>query len=194
MKNALTKESLDNLLRWLSENRDEAAKKYELIRISLIKKFTWSQCSEPENLADEVFNIVAGKLPDLAEGYVGEPERYFKGVAKNLILRQDPPYQMVELPENLEDERDPSAEAEKTKAIECQRECLNSLKLDQRTLIIDYYRNGSRQNPEFRKDLAKKYDMEPVKLRVNIHRIRKLLADCFEKCIKSSQACAHDLI
>jgi hypothetical protein len=187
-KNALTQEGLDNLLQWLSEDRDEAAKRYESIRVSLIKKFAWGRCSEPETLADEVFDIVARKLPALAEGYKGKPELYFYGVARNLIFQQDPPHQKVEIPENFEDERDPVSEAEKIKIIDCQLECLNGLKLAQRTLIIDYYRKGSLQNPEFRKDLAIKYSLEPVKLRVGVHRIRKRLSNCFDKCINNSRS------
>jgi DNA-directed RNA polymerase specialized sigma24 family protein len=186
-KNALTQEGLDNLLRWLSKNRDEAAAKYERIRLSLIKKFTWSQCSEPEALADEVFNIVARKLPALAKDYKGPPERYFHGVARNLILKKEPSHQIIEISENLKDERDPEAEAEKAMIERCQRKCLSELEPGQRTLIIDYYRNGSLQNPEFRKDLANKYRIEPGKLRVDIHRIRKLLADCFDRCINNSR-------
>ncbi|HEX9961272.1 MAG TPA: hypothetical protein VGB00_10090 [Pyrinomonadaceae bacterium] len=184
-KNALTQEGLNNLLQWLSKNRDEAAEKYERIRLSLIKKFTWSQCREPETLADEVFNIVARKLPALAKDYKGKPERYFYGVARNLILKEDPSHQMVEIPENLKDEHDPDAEAQKEIIEGCQRKCLSELELGQRALIIDYYRNGSSKNPKFRKDLANKYRIEPGKLRVDIHRIRKLLADCFDKCINN---------
>jgi DNA-directed RNA polymerase specialized sigma24 family protein len=185
-KNALTQEGLDNLLNWFSENRDQSAEKYEQIRFTLIKKFTWSGCADPESLADEVFNIVAEKLPALAENYKGDPERYFHGVARNIILKQNPPHQMAKIPDNLKDERDLDAEAEKTLIENCRRKCLNELRPDQRTLIIDYYRMGSEQNPKFRKDLADKHRIESGKLRVDIHRIRRLLANCFDKCINNS--------
>ncbi|HEY0461644.1 MAG TPA: hypothetical protein VGC97_21075 [Pyrinomonadaceae bacterium] len=186
-KKTLTQEGLDNLLQWLSENRDDAAEKYERIRVALIKKFTWSPCSDPETLADEVFNIVADKLPDLAKTYKGKQELYFYGVARNLILQQVPSPQPVELPDNLKDERDPEAEVEKTIIADCQQKCLNELEPEKRALIIDYYRGGSSQNAEFRKDLAKKYRIEQGKLRVDIYRIKKLLADCLGKCINNSR-------
>ena len=43
--------------------------------------------SDAEDLADETINRVAKKLPEIQDTYVGEPARYFHGVAR-YILRE----------------------------------------------------------------------------------------------------------
>jgi hypothetical protein len=62
----LTQEGFDGLLTWLSPDREQAGRKYEEIRLRLIKIYTRRGCTTPEELADEVFNRVTKKLPEIA--------------------------------------------------------------------------------------------------------------------------------
>src|SRR5689334_18303278 len=89
-----TPEAFDTLLGWLHNDRDEAGKKYEVIRVRLIRIFTCRGCSEPEDLADETINRVTAKISEVAQNYHGDPALYFYGVAKKVHLeysRRHPP-------------------------------------------------------------------------------------------------------
>ncbi|MFL6230009.1 MAG: hypothetical protein ACJ741_14655, partial [Pyrinomonadaceae bacterium] len=61
----LTRDAFEGLLTWLDSDREQAGKKYEDIRSSLIKIFTWRGVAEAEELADETINRVARKVKDL---------------------------------------------------------------------------------------------------------------------------------
>src|SRR6516162_9010610 len=47
---ALTPASFEKFLCWLSEDWDEAGRKYEQIRTKMVKFFTWRGCHIPEEL------------------------------------------------------------------------------------------------------------------------------------------------
>jgi DNA-directed RNA polymerase specialized sigma24 family protein len=81
----LKQEDFEKLLAWLHPNREQAGQKYETIRESLIKVFSWRGYNDAEDLADEVITRVAAKTRDLADSYVGDPALYFYGVAKNVV-------------------------------------------------------------------------------------------------------------
>jgi hypothetical protein len=81
----LTKESFDSLLAWLDPDREQSARKYESIRRTLIKIFTWRNVSDAEDLADETINRVAQRVNEVKPYYSGDPALYFYGVAKNLL-------------------------------------------------------------------------------------------------------------
>src|SRR6266550_5419038 len=82
----LTRESFDSLLAWLDSERDEAGRKYEEIRLRLIKIFVCRGCHEPEDLADETINRVSKKLREIESTYLGNPALYFYGVANKVHL------------------------------------------------------------------------------------------------------------
>src|SRR5687767_11901471 len=85
----LKQEDFDKLLAWLHRDREQAGQKYEAIRESLIKIFSWRGYDDAEDLADEVINRVAAKTQWLAENYVGDPALYFYGVAKKILLERE---------------------------------------------------------------------------------------------------------
>ena len=82
---AITQEPFDTLLSWLDPSRDTAGQKYETIHSGLIRIFISHGFIDAEDLADLTINRVIDRLPDIREGYVGEPVRYFHGVARNVI-------------------------------------------------------------------------------------------------------------
>src|SRR4051794_1950774 len=83
---SLTKEQFDRLLAWLDLDPERAGEKYEAIRRRLITIFINRQCLEAEDLADETINRVAYKVIELKDNYLGDPARYFYGVAKKVFL------------------------------------------------------------------------------------------------------------
>src|SRR5918911_1288958 len=83
---SLTRDAFDQLLSWLHPDREQAGKKYEEVRYKLIKIFGCRGCLTPEDLADETINRVARRLGDIAATYVGDPARYFCGVAQKVHM------------------------------------------------------------------------------------------------------------
>ena len=70
---------------WLDTDRECAGLKYEVIRSALLRIFVSKGLNDAEDLADEAINRVIVRLPDIRQGYDGEPARYFHGVARNII-------------------------------------------------------------------------------------------------------------
>ena len=82
----LEQEDFDQLLRWLSTDREEAGKKYELVREGLIRFFRYKGCHDSESLADETINRVASKVSTLDTTQNFKTITYFYGFAANILL------------------------------------------------------------------------------------------------------------
>jgi len=173
----LTQESFDALLNWLDPGRDEAGKKYEDIRLRLIKIFTCRGCLEPEDLADETINRVSKKLPDILATYEGDPARYFYGVANKVhpeYIRRKP----VPIPP-APDDKD---EIEREYA--CLERCIEKLRPEHRGLVLDYYQEEKRTKIDRRKKLADQLGIALNALRIRAHRIRVSLYECVQNCVE----------
>ena len=177
---SLTQDSFDRLLAWLGPVPEESGRRYEEIRRSLIKIFTCRGCHEPEDLADEVINRVAAKLPQIEADYTGERALYFYGVANNVhleYLRRRPappaPYLAAAPPAEEEDER----------AYECLLNCVGGLSSDNRELVLQYYLEEKRAKIDNRKHLAERLGIALNALRIRAYRIRLGLQKCVEECL-----------
>ena len=144
----LSQEAFDQLLSWLNPDREDAGRKYEEIRLRLIKIFTCRGCVTPEDLADDTINRVAKKVPEIAPSYAGDPALYFLGVAHNVCLEHfrkkpepEPP------PQPDEPER-------KEQMDECLEHCMQRLTSKNRQLILEYYREEKHSKIDHRKELA----------------------------------------
>jgi DNA-directed RNA polymerase specialized sigma24 family protein len=174
----ISREEFDRLLRWLDADRDNAGRKYEGIRLRLIKIFTCRGCSEAEDLADETINRVTIKLQDISENYSGDPALYFYGVAQKIHLeylrqmrpRPAPPPPVVE-PDVDEQE------------FECLDQCLNRLPGDNRRLVLEYYQDIKRAKIDHRRRLAEQLGIAVNALRIRAHRIRSQLQQCVTGCL-----------
>jgi hypothetical protein len=82
---AITKELFDALLDWLDPDRDTAGRRYEAIRAGLVRMFVSKGISDAGHSADEAMDRVMKRLPEIRASYVGDPAKYFHGVARNLI-------------------------------------------------------------------------------------------------------------
>lgn len=179
--NVITEESFDELLSWLDRNREIAAAKYEKIRRSLIRIFTGRGCFEAEELADETFDRVARKLPQLAENYTGEPTRYFYGVADKIHLewlhKQKKTRQLNFLRPDNQDKTELEIESQ------CLDDCLKKLPAEQHRLIVAYYQKTKSAKIENRRKLADDFGVSAGALQIKTFRIRVQLRECLRNCI-----------
>jgi RNA polymerase sigma factor (sigma-70 family) len=175
----LTKEEFDQLLAWLDPDPRRAGERYEAIRRDLITVFLNRQCDEAEDLADETINRVAKKVKELKKIYVGEPARYFHGVAKKVILeyrrRRDRPLQATPLAV-LPDELSPY--------LECLNDCLGRLSPSNRELILEYYQEKKQAKITSHKEMGKQMQLKASALRVRAYRIRVQLEKCVLACLE----------
>jgi RNA polymerase sigma factor (sigma-70 family) len=176
-------EDFDNLLAWLDPDRERAGEKYEIIREQLIKIFTWNRASDPDELADETITRVAQRVADIRESYLGDPSRYFYGVARNLLredLRRLSRRQPQPEPEEIVSEvTDDSRE----RLYECLDKCLNELSPANRELLLKYYEASKREKVTTRQTLASQFGLQPSTLRMRVFRIRTTLEKCLENCM-----------
>ena len=173
-----TKEQFDELLKWLDSDRDRAAQRYEEIRRNLIRVFLIRGCTDGEDLADDTINRVAVKMPGLRESYVGSPENYFHGVAKNVIrehLRKRGRVNQLPL--------EPSTREDLEPFLQCLDECLAKLPHKSSQLILLYYEEERRKKIDLHKKLSSIMGLKQTALRARVHRIRAKLRDCTLECI-----------
>jgi DNA-directed RNA polymerase specialized sigma24 family protein len=184
----LKQEDFERLLAWLHHDREQAGQKYEEIRESLIKIFSWRGYYDAEDLTDEVVNRIAAKARELAESYVGDPALYFYGVAKKILLERERRELHMPLDPRLiapdmaaeTGELDAGARRE-----ECLQKCLRELDADDRMLILAYYQKSKQAKIDYRKALAQQLGMGTNALRVKVFRIRGHLKSCIKKCLQT---------
>jgi DNA-directed RNA polymerase specialized sigma24 family protein len=183
----LTQEALDKLLDWLDPDREQAGKKYEAIRLRLIKFFVCRGSLDADNLADETINRVTAKVDEVAADYVGAPARYFYAVAANVHLeslrktRQDPTpvaltADMISVP--------PGGVQSSEPVYRCLERCVESLSPESKELVERYYQLEKKAKIDERKLLAEELGIGLNALRIRAHRIRLALRSCVRKCMK----------
>jgi DNA-directed RNA polymerase specialized sigma24 family protein len=178
----LTKESFDALLAWLNPERDAAGRKYEEIRLRLIKIFVCRGCYEPEDLADETINRVSKKLTEIESTYSGEPARYFYGVANKVHLEyiRRKPVPIPPTPSRASDDIE--------NEYACLERCIQDLTPNNRVLLLQYYQEEKRAKIDHRKDLADQLGIALNALRIRACRIRASLQQCVQTCVNEATA------
>ena len=184
---AIPPESLEEILAWLNPDREVAATMYVQLRHDLATLFSFKGCADPEGLTDEVFDRVAKKLNDVRPNYIGDPRHYFRAVANNLFKETlkkariqlslegiDPPEQKTTA---IEEET--AAERE-----ECLHSCLQKLSPEDRKLIVAYYAKEKQAKIDNRIKLAQQIGISLETLRVKVHRTRRSLRKCIERCLE----------
>jgi DNA-directed RNA polymerase specialized sigma24 family protein len=181
----ITQEGFDKLLALFDEDRERAAMRYEEFRRRLLKFFEWRGSLTPEEHADETFNRVARKL---TEGVlINDAGSFIGGVARLLVFemleerkREQKAFEnfTTEPAINIEIE-----EEETDERVGCFRSCLNGLPADQRSLIIDYYREDEQTRIKQRKALADRLGIPLNALRIRAHRVRTQLDKCIRNCM-----------
>ena len=177
----LTQTAFDELLEWLDTDREQAGRKYENIRLKLIKILACNGSASPEDLADETINRVAKKVPELAPTYVGDPALYFFGVAQNVFLESVKKRPFTPPPPP------PDTAEEKERRHQCLDSCMQHLPAESREMLREYYAEVKRVKIDQRKSLAERLGIAPNALRIRIHRLRAALKECVFECLQEAE-------
>jgi len=173
-------ESFESLLTWLDPNREIAGQKYEVIRTGLIRIFVSKGFSDAEDLADTVINRVMKRLPEIRDTYVGDPVRYFHGVARNIIRetlrrREIATETVPSFSEEVESHSD---------EYDCLVKCLRFLAREKRDLILDYHIYDGRDKVEQHRHMAEELGITEGALRGRAHHLRGSLEKCIRQCLE----------
>jgi RNA polymerase sigma factor (sigma-70 family) len=178
---SLTEEQFQQLLAWLDKDPTRAGLKYEEIRRKLIIIFLNRNCEEVEDLADETINRVARKVCELKDSYVGDPARYFFGVAKRIFSEH---VRKVSKRRRIEPLIVSSSDSEPR--LKCLDECLDQLDPDSRELILSYYQGKKQAKIQAHKAMEESLNINAGALRARTHRIRQKLQKCILACLERS--------
>jgi DNA-directed RNA polymerase specialized sigma24 family protein len=184
----LTQEAFDALLSWLDPERERAGEKYEQIRHRLTRRFQQLGCAEPEELANETFDRVARKLPEIVRTYKGDPAPYFFSVA--LYIRKEhlrrPAF--VPLPQTeltaADLPRMPGGGDDEELMDACLRRCMGRLTERSREMISRYYQGERQVKIGLRKELAEQLGVKLPNLRLQAQRARADLKKCILECME----------
>lgn len=179
-----TQDPFDDLLAWLDPDRDIAARKYETIRAGLIRIFVAKGFSDAEDLADEVITRVTRRLPEIRDDYVGEPARYFHGVARYLILEHYPRKEIAldALDMSPVSGTQPTGMSDE---YECLMLCLEFLTSAKRELILDYHIYEGHDKIEQHEIMAEELGISKGALRLRTYHIRDDLEKCVLDCVEN---------
>jgi RNA polymerase sigma factor (sigma-70 family) len=189
----LTQEAFDTLLDWLDVDRERAGRKYEEIRVRLIKIFTCRGCSEAEELADETINRVVTKIGDIAADYKGDCTPYFCAVSQKVYLEYLRKIRARQADIAVEDVSslsfpNTSVENDIEPVYECLEHCLDELSPDSRKLVLEYYQHEKHAKIDHRRRLADELGIAANALRIRAHRMRRALRECVQNCLEEQPA------
>jgi hypothetical protein len=182
---SINQEEFARFLHWLDENPEHAAERYERIRRKLITICAARGGSHPEEMADECIDLVVQKVPEIAPTYTGDPEFYFYGVVKFVVMRWNRKSQPGELFDRA-DQRENPYEIERSHA--CLDQCLAKLDDASRDLVLEYYRHDKQAKIDHRANLARGLGITANALRIRGLRIRQTLEDCVRQCTEGDIA------
>ncbi len=177
----ITREDFEYLLAWLDPEEDNAALKYEHIRLSLIRILTNRGCYEADIVADETMIFVTKKAREVAPEYVGDPALYFFGVCKfkhkEWLRKRSRP---------VPPPPEPAPDIEQECA--CVEECMAKLSSGDHDLFRRYHEKERREKINERSQLAEELGIGLNALRIRAHRIKSKLRSCVDDCLKQALA------
>lgn len=169
-------EAFERLLAALHPDRDQAAVRYEELRIRLVKIFLWEHALDPEALADDALTRLARRLEE--DEPIQNIPAFLNGIARNLLKeeghRRQKRQPLTEVPALPAD-----AEVEHTHA--ALERCLATWEPAQRQLILAYYQGDHSSRIQNRQRLAQQLGLESNALRNRALRLRDRLEDCIRQ-------------
>jgi len=186
----LQQKDFDALLGWLSANREEAGRQYERIREGLIRIFRFRGCADPETLADETINRVALKVSTFDSSKNVKTITYFYGFASNIYLEylRTVKSREVQLETDYLLDTQSFAVTDDSSITECDclENCLTKLSREESNLIIQYYERDKSEKFDWRREIAERMNLKMPALHTRVFRIRSLLRECIEECLREN--------
>lgn len=187
MERELTAQAFIKLLGRLGDDEEQAARKYEDLRHTLIKSFEWRGAPFPEEHADETFNRLARKLDEGVE--IRNINDYAYTVARLVWLEslKGSDKRNTPLDEIQSEPRAPDTSREVTEKednLDCLDDCLDALPYASRDLIMEYYVDEKRGRIDRRRDLAERLGLRRDALANRAQRLRDKLEQCVTRCLQ----------
>jgi hypothetical protein len=175
----------DQLLQWFGPDRDISAKKYLETHERLTRLFHIKGCNRPEDLADEVMDRVAKKLPSLR---TPDPDHIavLLGFARNVLheyWRERAPFE--EMSDLSKEPSGTNETALKEMRALCLENCLGKLGDNNRYLLLEYYQYETGGKIRHRKAMAEVRDTTLNALRLKACRLKSVVTDCVKRCFQS---------
>jgi DNA-directed RNA polymerase specialized sigma24 family protein len=167
-----TTEAFEKLLASFSQDRDEAARSYELARSKLIRYFERRAIVSSERYADEALDRAMRRIDEGKT--ISNLMAYLYKIASNIVFEILKEQEMMRQAVNalptsissstIDNDNDPRQD--------CFDECLERLREKERTLILDYYQEEGHAKIENHKEMAARMGIPLNALRIRVHRIR----------------------
>lgn len=187
-KTGLTELAFNTLLARFDPDREVAARKYQAVRLKLVKFFEWQGSTEPETDADKTFDRLTRKL------YGGEDitdiGSYTRGVARMIMRERIKADQKTQQALTEMSQHQVVSSDEKTfieQQSRCLDECLEQLPEDQRQLILTYYSVADAERIPLRAKLAAEMKTNLNTLRIRAYKIKRQLRACVQSCMQKGE-------
>jgi DNA-directed RNA polymerase specialized sigma24 family protein len=184
--------ALNRLLTWFDQGSDSGGERYLEIRRRLVAYFERKDCLFPDELADDTLNRVARRLQEEGAIEDASPAHYCYIVARFVFM------EYLRRPErthsSIDELSDPDhlaavasfaqadADAEIAPGIvDALEQCLESLRTEERSLILEYYRGEQRSKIVARRELAERLGLSMNALSIRACRLRARLELCVKK-------------
>jgi hypothetical protein len=181
--------SFTRLLRWLDEGADSHGERYLEIRRRLVAYFDRRNRPAPDLLADETLDRISRTLEQSGQIRVTPAARYCYVVARFVLLEdirrgdRHVPYDDTRpVRQHVASTGAAAAEEFARRSIECLSRCLARLKVQDRDLILEYYRDAKRQRIDRRRELAARLGISMNALSIRVWRLRTSLEACAAAC------------
>ena len=190
MQAGLTADIFGKLLARLDPDRERAGERYEDLRRTLTRFFEWRNAPFPEEQTDEVFNRLARKLFEGVE--IRNIGSYCYEVARLVCLEalkgRDSKRASLDHSHDVAVVDRADEERESELRLACLEDCLDSLTIKSRELIVAYYQDNKRDRIERRKSLAASFGLQREALANRAQRLRDKLEQCVKSCLRRKMA------
>lgn len=192
----ITPETFERLLEWFDEGKSSDGQNYLEMQQRLVTYFDRKNCLNSDELADETLNRVARRLEEEGEIKTESPAKYCYITARFVFLESlresekthIPLDEILQKPQRQELIAEDRIEEQETKEkmLTCLENCIVTLNVADRELIISYYFGEERIKIENRRKIAEKLGISVNALSIRACRIRDKLETCVEKCVGKS--------
>lgn len=177
----MSADGLTRLLASLHPDSDEAAARYEQLRLTLTRFFDWRGAWPPDECADDALDRLARRLAE--DTHVQDVQSYAYGIARLVLLERRRRPIAAALDDGLENiAASPSPDAAEDDLRSCFDRCLAQLPDESRTLLLGYYEGERRAKIVNRRRLATTHGLSENALRSRVLRLRDRLERCVESC------------